>query len=522
MIMRRLARLLSLLGMILFGLLAVISGIATKRMYTGSESVYWEWDNVLLKVLYLAGILLICGLLLRAQNFLTERKVHILAILVSFLAVIFCVVLINGAGSTPDADQWYVYVAAEGFFQKDYTNLQNYGYYTVYPFLLCLSKLYAMAAQMAGVMSCEVLQYIQSAFVGLSVYFLFRITRELFHHVAAECLCLLFSLLFVPMFLYAQFLYGETIGTGMCLICIYFFLLANRSGQQKGLRKVLYWSVAIVAFGMVYVVRPALLVVYVALAMIQLCLCVKRKTVIPAFGVALMLIAGIYGQKLMVEQIGRDIDIRVDNGMPVVPLLVAMGMQDNDPNNTGPGSYNAYNYNLFMETGQNPEESVRLALQDIKRSLYRWLHNPRNMLEHNFEKVLNQWTEPGYDAFTLTCKMEEPDPWVENLYYNRLHDIIYNLLDCFQTLCYAMLTFWFYHLYRAERRGMERTNPEEYLIGLILIGEFFFSILWEAKSRYVFPYMVLAIPCVAGTVVLCYKRFLTKWVQIRKKGQVAT
>ena len=138
MIMRRLARLLSLLGMILFGLLAVISGIATKRMYTGSESVYWEWDNVLLKVLYLAGILLICGLLLRAQNFLTERKVHILAILVSFLAVIFCVVLINGAGSTPDADQWYVYVAAEGFFQKDYTNLQNYGYYTVYPFLLCL------------------------------------------------------------------------------------------------------------------------------------------------------------------------------------------------------------------------------------------------------------------------------------------------------------------------------------------------------------------------------------------------
>lgn len=504
MIRKNLPRWLSLLGIMIFGILTVVSFFSTRRMYTGSESVYREWDNVLIKMLYLGVILAICGLLIRAQKLLTLKRVHIAAVVISVLATIICIILTNGAKSIPDADQWYVYVAAEGLFYKDYTNLQNYIYYMVYPFLLCLSELYAVIARIAGTMSYEVLRYAQAAFVGISVYFSYRIARELFRHVAAECLCLLFTLLFVPMWLYSQFLYGETFGVCMCLISIYFFLLGNRPGRGKTGREILYWSIAVIAFGITYIVRPALLVVFVAMAIIQVCLCIKNKIIFRLFPLGLMLIAGVFGQKLMSVQIGRAVGVDVDNGMPVISLLIAMGMQDNDPNNTGAGSYNGYNYNLFAETGYDQAEAQKLALQDIKRSLYRWYRNPVSMMEHNTEKILNQWTEPAYDAFTLTCKMEEPDKWVDNLYYNGLHDFVYSLLDCFQSLCYFMLTFWFLHLYKEERTAAEKTDPRDYLIGLILIGEVFFSILWEAKSRYIFPYMVIVIPCVAGSFVHFY------------------
>jgi len=37
--------------------------------------------------------------------------------------------------------------------------------------------------------------------------------------------------------------------------------------------------------------------------------------------------------------------------------------------------------------------------------------------------------------------------------------------------------------------------------GLIFLGGFFLSLLWETKSRYVYPYMVMVLPCIAESLV---------------------
>lgn len=123
------------------------------------------------------------------------------------------------------------------------------------------------------------------------------------------------------------------------------------------------------------------------------------------------------------------------------------------------------------------------------------MNSPSKALRFFKEKLLNQWNEPSYGVFSATRFMEEPEEWIAEMYYGRGNDIIYGGLDLFQSAVYLLVFVYFVSLLS----GRERTVC--YLPGLFLIGGILFSAIWEAKSRYVYPYMVVALPCAAGGVV---------------------
>lgn len=114
------------------------------------------------------------------------------------------------------------------------------------------------------------------------------------------------------------------------------------------------------------------------------------------------------------------------------------------------------------------------------------------------EKILNQWNEPSYGVFTMTRFMDAPEKWVEKMYYGKGNNLLYDFLDHYQAVMYLFLLGYFLLL----RKGKQ--PPALYLPGLILIGGFLFSVIWEAKSRYVFPFFVMAIPCAAGSIIWYY------------------
>ena len=49
---------------------------------------------------------------------------------------------------------------------------------------------------------------------------------------------------------------------------------------------------------------------------------------------------------------------------------------------------------------------------------------------------------------------------------------------------------------------------------IILVGGVLFSLLWEAKTRYIFPYMIYMLPCAAigltKTAEIFYNKFLKR------------
>ena len=91
--------------------------------------------------------------------------------------------------------------------------------------------------------------------------------------------------------------------------------------------------------------------------------------------------------------------------------------------------------------------------------------------------------------------MEEPKEWVVRIYYGKGNELLYGVLNLCQSAIYLLA--FLYVLYLAYGRE----DPVCYLPALILVGGVLFSAIWEAKSRYVFPYMVVLLPYAAGGTV---------------------
>lgn len=486
------------IGVFIFAILTFYAWRYTVNMPALDEVLYTTKDVVWKSVLFVAAVFVIVFGAGKLAKHLEERKLHLLAIILSCGVVAFGVFLVNSVHVWPIGDQRQVFMAALQRKQGIFPELEQGQYFTIWPFQLGLTNLYAFFYQFTKAQVPEVIQTVQAVFAGVIVYLGFRITGELFHDKRAECLYLVLAPGFVPLYLYVLYLYGETFGVCAALLGIWCFLVANRE-EEKNTYRILGWLfLAGVAIMLTYIVRSALIIVWIAMVIIQILLFFRRKRWLPLIMLVFALGLSMLGQRMMIGYVEKQADVELGRGMPII-TWIAMGLQDN-PKGMGQGSFNDYNINLFKECGLDREETSVRAKQYIGERFSYWSKHPGEMLDFFKNKVLNQWNEPSYGAFTMTRVHVEPDEWAEDAYYGKTHDKLYQYLNCYQAAAYLAVLGYFVWLFGGRRKEVC------YLPGLILIGGFLFSVIWEAKSRYIYPYLVMALPCVAGSIVIYYDR----------------
>lgn len=490
-------KLIALSGMLIFGYLTVAAWTSSARIYTTSEAVIWARDQIWKNLLFTMAALLLCAGAGALSDKLSDRALNVGGIVLSIAVTAGCCLLAAGAHTYPDADQIYVYEVAENFFSGDYTNIQTEWYFNNYPYQLGVGLLFGIIMRIGGSDSYLVIQYAQAVCAGVAVYALFRITRELFQSKRASAMVLLCAAAFMPMYLYTIFLYGETLGVCFSLLGLLFWLLANDTKPRKRKITVLYWILTALCLTVCCTARTALVLVLAAMIITSLLRAMtdKRWHALALMVLVLIFVAGM--QKILVEYVEKQAGVELADGEPPL-LVVAMGIQDEDPNGTGPGSYNSYDIWLYFECGFDGKEASAKAFLNMKQTLYRWFRDPLYMIRYMNQKILNQWNEATYGGFFMTAHQQEPEDWVRELYTGEAGNRWYEFLNLYQGAVYAMFLVYFVALLRGERG-----QAIYYLPALLLIGEFCFSMIWEAKSRYVYPYIVLTMPCVAWSMVHC-------------------
>lgn len=503
-------RILAVIGAGIFSVLTYYAWCYTMKMPTGDEVFFDTKDAVWQNLLFLGGIFAAVFLIGALSRFLNERKSHLLAIILSCGAVLFAIFLVNSAHVWPIGDQRQILMAALQRKQGIFPEMQPGQYFTIWPFQLGLTNIYALFYYFTGAEVPEVVQNVQAVFIGVIIYTGFRITRELFHNIKAECIYLLLCVGCLPLYLYVLYLYGETLGVCGALLGIWFFLAANREEKRKPYTVAGFFLFAILAMTLAYIVRSALIIVWIAMVIIQLLLMITNKKILPLVLLVLMPAVAMSGQRLMISSVERQAGVELGEGMPAV-AWIAMGLQDNPIESKGPGSYNDYNINLFKECGLDKEETSARAMEYMGARFSYWSKHPKEMLEFFKNKVLIQWNEPSYGAFTMTRVQVEPKEWVVNAYFGEWHDKLYQYMNCYQAAAYLAILGYFVFLLSGKQKTVC------YLPGLILIGGFLFSIMWEAKSRYIYPYVVMALPCIAGSIVIYYDRLAALILQCSKR-----
>lgn len=489
---RILLRAMTVMGMAIFLVLTMYAWRYTKRIINGEflldekDSVFWNLSCV---AGVLCGVFLLNGVLRRASG----RALHLFALCASCLVAFGCLVFVKNANAYPIADSLQIYLAADALYTGETEWMRGYEYFIVYPFQLGLAGLYSLFFRCAGKSGYFVIQSLQAVAAGFSVYAGFRITRELFHSRQAETVCLSLELLFCPLYLYTTYIYGEIIGSCFCLYAILFFLLSLRERTAKSY---VYLGLTAVFLAVAYLARSALLVVWIAMMILRLLILLREKRILPVVLTFLLLPFMLLTQRATLEMAESSIGTDYGDGCPLI-LWIVMGAQDGE---RGQGTYNAFNIRTYADCDYDAGAASEIGKRELMERLRDWRKRPGDMAFFFKEKVLNQWIEPTYGAIFMTGSMQEPAEWIRDFYDGKYNKGLRDFLDRYQSVCYLALLGYFAMLF--VREGKESM----YLPGLILLGGFCFSVLWEAKSRYVFPYILIALPCAAGSVAFYAER----------------
>ena len=132
-------------------------------------------------------------------------------------------------------------------------------------------------------------------------------------------------------------------------------------------------------------------------------------------------------------------------------------------------------------------------------------------------KVLSQWNQPLYQCLYFSKNFTEESGPARGSFLDRVYHTEKGLADVlFWADRWHFLIFLGLFLYFVF--GVRRSkDPMEYLFAVTILGGFFFTILWEAKARYVLPYYLMAFPLAVLGYARCLGLAGTLWMKVRRQ-----
>lgn len=484
------ARLFNLLCLLLFAFLFCISMTSSWHNHeVDDEFVYYEKDflpgNLLVLALVLAGLFGLSRLAARlAPRFRMER----LALGASLLAVCVSLYWVQSSGTYPRADQEFIWEQAQLFNAGDFSGLQPGGYVAIYQQQLGIISILRLLDCLAPVFHTEgwyLFQLFSALTTGLLVYAGFRVVALITGgQRTAELLYLLFALVCAPMYLYTSFVYGESSSTALCMLAAWMFLECCQAPRLPCLIG-LYGSAALALL-----LRTNTVIVFLAFAIVLLVRLLRAATLRQGLvGLALLLAmltptaltSALYGDKIPAES----------RSMPAI-LFIAMGTNDDVPN---AGWYDSYSYLLYQDCDYDPQPAFEAARGTLVGFWARCREDPAYAVDFYYRKISSQWNAPMYQCIFMNSRVEGPQTaLVQSLYEGEGNRCLTDFMNLYQSLIYGgVLAF--------TAAALKKRPPlESYLLLVAVFGGFLFSVLWEAKARYVFPYFLMMIPYAAAGI----------------------
>ena len=315
-----------------------------------------------------------------------------------------------------------------------------------------------------------------------------------------------------PFLFYLPYIYGDVLSISFGTILFYGVASYEHSGQKR------YIALASFAAGLAVLARKNTWIILIAVVVYALLSSLKkRKLKYLLAGTAILLTAA-----LSVKAV--DVVYEVRSGYPSgvgIPsiLWVAMGLQETEGR---AGVYNRYQQTTFADCDFQQESATQQGKIYIRERLEEFSQNPGKAFSFFKNKLEGQWIEPMYAALETTESFEEGtvlSPALESLYYGALGRIIWNLTNYYQSILYlaGLMALVMLGILWWKKKDVPTSL---WLPWIAVFGGFLFSIMWEAKSRYVFPYCVFMILYAPGGLyqmglLLCK---LPKLRKFRKSG----
>lgn len=384
----------------------------------------------------------------------------------------------------PEGDQAYLYAGASYFIEGNYDFLNEGSYFGMFPYQLGLTALMEVFFRVVGKFNYFAYQWGCVALSVGMVYLGFHLVKKKTQKASSHIMYCLFMLFCLPLVFYSGWVYGDIPSIFCMMFAADFILQYMESGKNRDL------VLASLAVVLAMLVRKNSLIFLIALCIAGVVYAVWKsdRKIVLAIVIATicsqLFYAGIY--KMYEVRSGYE----HSKGIPMTGTI-AMGMQET---NGLYGWYNNYFKQVYYENNFDKEVCADIFKQEISQRMEVFRQNPAYTWIFYREKVLSQWNEPLYQSLYFSNRFPDwvPMPTPDTLAGKVIGEYFLKVLalcDRLQFLIYVGMACYFIFAVRKD------SNILHHLLAITMIGGFFFSILWEAKARYILPYYITMFPC---------------------------
>ena len=470
---------------------------AQERLRIAPDSVF---QNFLSLGVFLLLIFLLKSIILRGPESRQRKKVLIFAIFSLVITGALLIFYVSQTHIPPYWDQAQVYYDSLNFMSGDYGSMKTY--LGMYPQQYGLIFLYEALFRILPD-TYIIIEYLNVLFVLGIIFFSYQISDELFHNQTVNFYCILCATLFLPMHIYVNFVYGDLASSALSVLGIWAVLKWHHTGYFR------YSVTAVLAFCLAYLSRKNVLIILIAVLLALLIDSFKRrnwKSIV--LGIAILLIPMVCteGVKLTYEiRSGEEIS----EGIPA-SLWITMGMQESS---NGSGVFSGFTESIYQGAAYGDSQyASEIAMICIENRLSEFIDDPDMAIDFYKSKIQGQWIEPTFSALMMTSKLgENPTEFTLNFYFGKAAEWCIILSNYYNFIIYfSVMIFAIAFLFK-KNSIIQSTSL------IAVIGGFLFSILWEAKGRYVMPYIILLLPYMAYGIYAMQTKILNTLSYIRKK-----
>ena len=457
------------------------------------------WQKNVIKLILARVVIVVIGLLY--DNFLSRIPDWVLLTITCVIITTIAISWIVLTKTSPEADQIAAYIYATNYLDGDRSMLAKGGYMSLNSQNLGLMYVWMILIRLFGEEPYFQFKLIAAALLPAMIISGYHITGYLSdNNRKAQFFYLLFMLTNFPIYGYTPFLYGDLISTILIVCSVWCFMcLLKKPRVYKAIILFLLCGLAVFMRMNAVIMLVAFLVVLLGLflrSIIQ-----KKHQGHNFFFLAITTIAIICS--IIASKVAINTLFDIPEDAPATPALAYIYMGNYDWEH--PGWWNGTHVEIFSANNYDVKATNKAAVKELQKVAKHCMDDHEFFADYYGYKLTAQWETPMYQCLPMSRLYHNDSfKFVSDIYTRQgVGLLIEKYMKLYQLLLYfSLLVIIIIRLFRKQADLIWYTS----FIGFY--GGFLFSMIWEAKARYVFPYFVYAIPymaCLCGSLFRSYK-----------------
>lgn len=468
---------------------------------------FFEYINIQFNnILYIIGIDLLALLLFITTNFINQylyneenKKKKVIRRTIFTIAIVgyivFSIVWTTKVECIVEGDQIPVLETATALYHNNVEEVLSHDTYagvSIGRYLetnqqqIPLACMYSLFLKIMNTDQAEMLRIINIISNVLVVLALYKITSQLAkNYQVNKVLIFTIILTFISIPMLSTFIYGDIPSLALCLFAIYLIM----KYREKG--KIRYIIGAALLNAIACMMRMNSLIFVIATVMYLMFALLEKNNkklwkekILSIAMILVYLVICLAPSSLVKSHFLEKYHLDKEKGFSSSNYLL-MAMVGSRRSNGW------YNEEIGEYTLKNPEAANEEHKAQLKERINYFLHHPGQAIGFYVVKLASTWTENTYSAIRNNMK-EYEDPLQE----------VAKPVTFYQKALLMVICLCSFAVLIQNRKNL---SLEVLFLITIFIGGFAFHILWETKSRYIIPYVIVLIP-IASIAVERFER----------------